>query len=96
MVVRSDCPGLARAPGDCRCLQADPLSESMSDALSDARPNILLIITDHHAYYGHDRPDGPAPFTLCMPNFERLAEAARASTARTRFRPSARRRGPAC
>jgi N-acetylglucosamine-6-sulfatase len=38
------------------------------------RPNILLLITDHHAFYGHDRPNGPAPFALRLPNFERLAE----------------------
>jgi arylsulfatase A-like enzyme len=32
-----------------------------------------LIITDHHAYFDHDRPVGPNPFSLRMPNFERLA-----------------------
>lgn len=37
-------------------------------------PNILLIITDHQAFYGHDRPNGPAPFSLRLPNYERLAE----------------------
>ncbi|MGH2355594.1 MAG: sulfatase-like hydrolase/transferase, partial [Chloroflexota bacterium] len=37
------------------------------------RPNLLLIITDHHAYYDHDRREGPAAFALRLPNFERLA-----------------------
>lgn len=38
-----------------------------------APPNVLLIITDHHAFYGHDRPDGPAPFSLRLPHYEQLA-----------------------
>ncbi len=33
-------------------------------------PNILLIITDHHAYFDHDRP---GEFSLCLPHFEALA-----------------------
>jgi arylsulfatase A-like enzyme len=34
------------------------------------RPNILLIITDHQAFYGHDRP---GEFELRLPHFEALA-----------------------
>ncbi len=34
------------------------------------KPNIVLIITDHHAYYRHHRP---GEFELCMPHFGRLA-----------------------
>ena len=34
-------------------------------------PNIVFIITDHHACHGHDRP---GPFDLSMPSFERIAE----------------------
>ena len=38
--------------------------------MSSNRPNILFIITDHHAYYGHDRP---GEFDYKLPNFEKLA-----------------------
>ena len=38
--------------------------------MPDNRPNILFIITDHHAYYGHDRP---GEFDYKLPNFEALA-----------------------
>ena len=34
------------------------------------QPNIVLFITDHHAYFDHDRP---GEFTLKMPHFEALA-----------------------
>jgi arylsulfatase A-like enzyme len=34
------------------------------------RPNLLFIITDHHAFHGHHRP---GQFDLTMPRFERLA-----------------------
>ena len=37
--------------------------------MAGERPNILFIITDHHAYYDHDRAD----FPLKMPHFEALA-----------------------
>src|SRR5688572_4288649 len=44
------------------------------DRVTAKRPNILLIITDHFAHYGHDRPGvGPGAFSLRMPRFERLA-----------------------
>jgi arylsulfatase A-like enzyme len=45
----------------------------MPAAPATDRPNILLIITDHHAFYGHDRSSGQSTFDLGMPNFERLA-----------------------
>jgi arylsulfatase A-like enzyme len=35
------------------------------------RPNILLIITDHHAFYAHDRP---GEFDYRWPRFERFAD----------------------
>ena len=37
--------------------------------MANGKPNILLIITDHHAYFDHDRPEYP----LKMPHFEALA-----------------------
>lgn len=37
--------------------------------MGSRKPNIILIITDHHAYYGHGREGG---FTLPMENFETL------------------------
>jgi arylsulfatase A-like enzyme len=45
----------------------------MPAAPATDRPNILPIITAHHAFYGHDRSSGRATFVLGMPNFERLA-----------------------
>ena len=35
------------------------------------KPNIVFIITDHHAFYGHDRPD---EFSYRWPVFDRFSE----------------------
>ncbi|MBI3973326.1 MAG: sulfatase-like hydrolase/transferase [Chloroflexi bacterium] len=37
--------------------------------MPDRQPNIVLIITDHHAYFNHDRP---GEFALRLPTFDRL------------------------
>lgn len=41
--------------------------------LTHGRPNVLLIITDHHAFRGHDRSSGLSNGPLQMPNYARLA-----------------------
>ena len=39
--------------------------------VSDSKPNIILIITDHHAYYNHKRP---GELGVGTQHFDRLAE----------------------
>ena len=36
-----------------------------------SKPNVLFIISDHHAYFDHDRE---GEFSLKMPHFETMAQ----------------------
>src|SRR3990172_9267960 len=37
--------------------------------MPEARPNLLFVLTDHQAFYGHDRPE----FQYKLPHFEAFA-----------------------
>lgn len=39
--------------------------------MATEKPNIIFIITDHQAYYGHDRP---GEFSYKWPHFEAFAQ----------------------
>ena len=61
--------------------------------MADSKPNIVFIIADHQAFYGHDR-DGE--YNYKWENFERFAaRTARASTAPILFARSVHRRAAA-
>ncbi len=45
--------------------------QAMPDAKKQTKPNILFIITDHHAFYAHDRP---GQFEYKWPVFEKFCD----------------------